>query len=278
MFAHSRSLTELSAGPPGAIRLPTTLDAIFADIPNHCIPAGEPLVWAGDEANSIFQIREGTLRQVQLLPDGRRSITRFLYAGDLYGLSACTTHRCTVEAITPVTVAICRHARLQRHFELSPCLRREALAVLTAEMEEASGHLVLLGRMTAEERVATFLLEAARRQRARQTDMADVNLVMSRLDIADHLGVTLETVCRVLATFRAQSLIRKLDRRNVRLLSITTLLRISGVMEDFYWPLPGQDAENGRHDQQHRPDKTGKTNRGERHDTTSGVPANGWTR
>lgn len=274
MFSKSSSFTALSAAAPGTIQLPTTLNAVFADIPGQFLAAGEPLVWAGDDADSIYQIRDGTLRQVQLLPDGRRSITRFLFAGDLYGFSAGSVHRCTIEAITPVKVAVCKHARLQRHFEGSPGLRREVLSVLTAEMEEASGHLVLLGRMTAEERVATFLLETARRQHARQGNVADVSLVMSRLDIADHLGVTLETVCRVLATFRAQDLIRKLDRRNVRLLSIRSLMRITATVGDVNRFL--HDAERDRRNQE-RSYEAGKANRGERHDTPSGVPANGWT-
>lgn len=229
MYASSRHRTTTGCD---LIRVPASLADIFTGIPDHLLPAGDPLVWPGDEAGAVFQVRAGTLRQVQMLRDGRRSIVRFLFPGDLYGFSAGPVHMQALEAITPVSVAVCSNARLQRQIEACPSLQRQVVDALAAELEEAFAHLVLLGRMTSEERVATFLLEMARRQRVLGQDHADISLVMSRLDIADHLGVTLETVCRVLATFREHGLVEKQDRRCLRLLRVAAMTRISGTERD----------------------------------------------
>lgn len=184
----------------------------------------------GDPATHIFEIAEGIVRLCRLLPDGRRAITGFLYPGDLTGISATLRHAFTAEAVTPVKLR--RHAR--SHFEAaasrSPELSQRLFGIMRDEMSAALDQLLLLGRKTAHERVASFLLVVARRASGIRT-RSQVDLPMTRLDIADHLGLTLETVSRAFAKFKNDGLIALPTPHTVILLRPDLLCQLAGEDE-----------------------------------------------
>jgi CRP/FNR family transcriptional regulator len=159
----------------------------------------------GDAADSIYEVVQGTLRLYKLLPDGRRQITGFLSRGHLLGLAPEGVCVYSAEAITDVT--LCRYARaaFERLIDEVPGFARHLLATASHELCAAQDQMLLLGRKTAMEKVASFLLRTADQQAA---DGADgVDLPMTRNDIADYLGLTIETVSRTFTKLKDEELI-----------------------------------------------------------------------
>jgi CRP/FNR family transcriptional regulator, anaerobic regulatory protein len=149
---------------------------------------GETLFAEGDETNSIYEIVRGMLRLVKLLPDGRRQITGFLSAGRLLGLAPEGAHVYTVEAITEVT--LCRYgwAAFERLIDEVPGFAKPLLTVTSHELRVAQNQMLLLGRKTATEKVASSLRLIAEQRDGDGTP--EVDLPMTRSDIADYLGLT----------------------------------------------------------------------------------------
>ncbi|MFD1332080.1 Crp/Fnr family transcriptional regulator [Methylopila musalis] len=159
----------------------------------------EALFRQGDDADAVFTITSGMVRLYRLLSDGRRQILGFLLPGDFIGLAPDERYASTAEAVTPV--AACRfdaraYATLaERKPRLLASLRRAAADELAA----AQDHMVLLGRRSADERVAAFLIALRQRLAVRGGGAVTIALPMSRQDLADHLGLTIETVSRVIS-------------------------------------------------------------------------------
>jgi CRP/FNR family transcriptional regulator len=166
---------------------------------------GETLFAEGDDADSVYEVVDGMLRLYKLLPDGRRLITGFLSAGHLLGLGPEGTCVYTAEAITDVTV--CRYTRtgFERLIDEVPGMAKRLLAVASHELSAAQNQMLLLGRKSATEKVASFLLLMADRQGSEGVDA--VNVPMTRSDIADYLGLTIETVSRTLSKLKQDGLI-----------------------------------------------------------------------
>jgi CRP/FNR family transcriptional regulator len=166
---------------------------------------GETLFAEGDETNAVYEIVRGILRLVKLLPDGRRQITGFLFAGHLVGLAPEGLQVYTAEAVTEVT--LCRYGRaaFERLIDEMPGFAKRMLAVASHELRAAQDQMLLLGRKTAMEKVASFLLVIAKQQDVDRTQEVDVP--MTRSDIADYLGLTIETVSRTLTKLKQGGLI-----------------------------------------------------------------------
>jgi CRP-like cAMP-binding protein len=157
----------------------------------------------GDAADCWFRVVAGTVRLVKLLADGRRHIAEFHFAGDCFGLDNLPRRLFSAEAVSEVIVMRYPRAATERLIDGDPRLLRSLRDMTLHDLANAQSRMLLLGRMTAAERVAAFLLDMAeRRGAARRLD-----LPMPRHDIADYLGLTLETVCRVLSAFRRDGLI-----------------------------------------------------------------------
>jgi CRP/FNR family transcriptional regulator len=164
---------------------------------------GATLFSEGDPATNVYQVVSGTLRLYKALPDGRRQITGFLSAGHLLGLSLNDLHLYTAEAITPVNLRRYPRAWFDRLVDEVPGLARRLLAATSDELRAAQDQMLLLGRKTAEERIASFLLMLADREHGANA----VQVAMSRSDIADYLGLTMETVSRMLAKMKHEGII-----------------------------------------------------------------------
>ena len=184
-----------------------TLNCIFAAQVAERLEPGEALFWQGDAASYVFEIVSGALRTVRVLSDGRRVITGFLFAGDVVGVSLKDRYLTTVEAIAPTRVRRLARRRFDEEVERSATLRPQLLSRLCDEMTAAQDQVMLLARKTAEERVASFLLALARRGGDGCSCGAVVALPMTRLDMADYLGLTIETVSRMLTQLQGQSVV-----------------------------------------------------------------------
>ena len=163
----------------------------------------------GDDAGYYFLITSGVLRGCKLLEDGRRQINRFIFAGDLIGYSISPKYSFTVEAVTPVTLVALRRSSVESRVEATPCLHSAVMKAVLSELDEMQEQLVTLGRMNAEERVSRFLCLLAARSAsapagAAEMEIPQIEIPMCRNDIADYLGLTIETVSRVLSRLKAE--------------------------------------------------------------------------
>jgi CRP/FNR family nitrogen fixation transcriptional regulator len=166
---------------------------------------GEQLFEEGEEAEFFYQVVSGAIRSYKLLSDGRRQIDAFHLRGDIFGLEAGGEHRFSAEAVGDVSVLAYRRSRLDAMVQDDPAFRDKIMSATLRSLQRAQDHMLLLGRKTAEEKIATFLLDMAGRI---SKDDEHFELPMQRSDIADHLGLTIETVSRTLSRFARSGLIR----------------------------------------------------------------------
>jgi CRP/FNR family transcriptional regulator, anaerobic regulatory protein len=205
-----------------------TLKDLFKGQPTETLPSGAALFWEGDEARQIFDLLEGVVRVYRIMSDGRRAIMGFVHPGDVLGVSFQDRYLFTAEAVTEIKVRRFARGRFFAMINESPALRPQLFAILCDEMSAAQDQMLLLGRKTAEERVVSFLL-AIHRKRARG---AEIELPMSRQDMADYLGLTIETVSRMMTTLTRRGLIAVGARHIVTLRKLSALREIAGDDED----------------------------------------------
>ena len=172
----------------------------------------------GEKAGYVYKLVSGVVRISQLLPDGRRQISAFHLPGDMFGFEIDDIHYASAEAIVPVKVVAFKwHTLLSAtasHGFVHELLNRTLIG-----LRQTQDHLLLLGRRNALERLAAFLLEMARRSGAKDT----IELAMPRHDIADYLGLTLETVSRMFAELKEAGIIKLESARRVNLLDMAEL-------------------------------------------------------
>jgi CRP/FNR family nitrogen fixation transcriptional regulator len=167
------------------------------------LPRDRELYAQGERAEYCYQVISGCLRTVQLMEDGRRQVAAFLLPGDCLGFDDFDSHDFAAQAVTDVVVKRFRRHDVEAQADRQLALARRLRELGASALRAAHDRLLLLGRKTASERIATFLLEMAARQH--QSHM--VTLPMSRVDIADHLGMTVETVCRMITHLRREGTI-----------------------------------------------------------------------
>jgi CRP/FNR family transcriptional regulator, nitrogen fixation regulation protein len=158
----------------------------------------------GEEAEYVYQIIYGAVRTHKLLSDGRRQINSFHLPGDMFGFENGPVHRFTAEAVLETLVRITRRRSLLNAITNRETGATNLLGLVTRNLQHAENHMLLLGRKTALEKVAAFLLEMDERQA--HPDI--MTLPMSRRDIADYLGLTVETVSRALSSLRDGNMLR----------------------------------------------------------------------
>jgi CRP/FNR family nitrogen fixation transcriptional regulator len=177
----------------------------------------------GEPSEYVYKIVSGVVRTHKLLNDGRRQISAFHMPGDFFGLDCDSEYRFTAEAVTSTSLLFVKRSALtglaRRDGEVANDLWRMA----AAELHRAHDHMLLLGRKSAQERIAAFLLEMAEREAQSDT----VELPMSRLDIADYLGLTIETVSRTLTSLENAAAIELPTTRRVRLCNKAALARLN---------------------------------------------------
>ena len=167
-------------------------------------PGGSKLFEEAEPADYVYQIGEGAVRTYKHLSDGRRQIGAFYLPGDMLAVENCEIHRFTAEAIVDTTVRIAKRRRLFAKLANDDIPAANNVRDLVARtLEHVENHLLLLGRQKSLEKVAAFLLEIDRRLEQPEV----IVLPMGRLDIADYLGLTVETVSRALSSLREERIL-----------------------------------------------------------------------
>jgi len=166
----------------------------------------------GEPAETFFKIVSGAVRTCKFLSDGRRQIDAFQIEGDIFGLEAGEEHRLSAEALSDCTVISYRRRVVERLAASDDVLSRQLFSYAMHNMTRAQDHALLLGRRSAVEKVVAFLLEWADRSPCTGT----IALAMTRQDIADYLGLTIETVSRTLSQLERDSMIELSAVRQIR--------------------------------------------------------------
>lgn len=165
----------------------------------------EPIFIEGDVAQSVYKLSCGAIRLCRHTADGRRHIADFVLAGDTFGLTDVASHTFTAEALSEVTLTSYPKAQFNRLVASSADVRALLMTHLEDDLAIAQYHHFVLGSQNAKQRVVSFLMRLAARMDVRSAERID--LAMGRQDIADHLGLTIETVCRALATLKSEGMV-----------------------------------------------------------------------
>jgi len=194
---------------------------------NTSVAAGSAIFFEGDESESVFTVTSGTVRLSKLLADGRRQIAGFLFPGDFLGLTLAEVHAFTAEAVTPVELCRFPRPRFETFLDEHPEMERRLFSLAAHELAAARQQVVLLGRKTATEKVVSFLLMLGSRCRKLGIAQPEIDLPMTRSDIADYLGLRIETVSRELSSLKASRLIRLTGMHSIQLLDEPRLRAIA---------------------------------------------------
>jgi CRP/FNR family nitrogen fixation transcriptional regulator len=175
----------------------------------------------GEDLSASYKVVSGVVRLCHVTADGRRQIAGFRLPGDLIGIEWTGEYEMTAEAVRDVIAVRYARGRLERLSQEKPAVRDHLLGHLRHDLRSAQEHLIILGHQTATERVASFLLNLARRAHAAEGAVIDMQL--GRQDIADYLGLTLETVSRTFSELTSQQVIASPKRRHVVIVSFAKL-------------------------------------------------------
>jgi len=206
---------------------PDELQRLRAMISTVHVETGRPILREGEPAEVLYNVVAGALKLYKLLPDGRRQITGFLFPGDFLGIALNDIYVYTAEALTPLRLCRFPRRRLEALLLELPALEHRLLGEVASELVAAQEQMLLLGRKTARERTASFLLMLARRAERRGQPGSRLSLPMSRVDIADYLGLTTETVSRTITQLRRMGVIGAPGRNDIEILDRTALERAS---------------------------------------------------
>ncbi len=171
------------------------------------VAAGQTFIHEGDPAADFFNITEGTARLFKQLPDGRRQITGFARLGDFLGLSHHGAYTLGAEAIDAVRLCRFPRASLRAVLDDFPSMERALLRHADDELAAAQDQMLLLGRKTALERLASFLVARSTAAHPCARRLTRIALPMTRGDIADYLGLTIETVSRTFTRLKLDGMI-----------------------------------------------------------------------
>jgi CRP/FNR family nitrogen fixation transcriptional regulator len=203
------SANEIAKHVPSQLKELARQNAFWTEVKYH---SGSKLFGEAEPADHVYQIREGAVRTFKHLSDGRRQIGAFHLAGDILAVENCKIHRFTAEAIVDTTVWIAKRRRFFARLAKGDISAANNMRdLVTRNLEHVEYHVLLLGCQKSLEKVAAFLLEIDRRLGHPEVMV----LPMKRRDIADYLGMTLETVSRALSVLRDEGILSVSGRKIV---------------------------------------------------------------
>ncbi|MDG0024246.1 fumarate/nitrate reduction transcriptional regulator Fnr [Trinickia sp. Y13] len=216
-----------------SVCMPQTLDAqellrfdSIVSATRH-IKRGDTLYRANDPFQSVYAIRAGSFKTVVMHRDGREQVTGFHLAGEVLGLDGLGTevHSSDAIALEDGSVCIIPYALLESMCAESRTLQQQVLRMMSGEIVRESSLMMLLGTMSAEQRVASFLLNVSNRMKARGYSAAEFNLRMTREEMGNFLGMKLETVSRMFSKFQRDGLVQT-QGKLIRIVNIDALGRV----------------------------------------------------
>ena len=208
------------------------LRALEAITEHRTKKTGEIIFDEGDPSTHLFNVSAGTVRIYKMLPDGRRQITGFLYPGDFLGLASADAYAYGAEAVTEAHLCRFSKTSFQDLAMRYPRLRQRLFDRANDELTAAQEQMLLLGRKAPQEKLASFLLRLRQHNRKWGLPPDDVKLDMTREDIADYLGLTVETVSRTFTRLKTRKLISLPSRNRV-------IIEDPGALEDLAEDISG---------------------------------------
>jgi len=177
----------------------------------------------GEPAEYLYKVVSGAIRSCKLLDDGRRQVTAFHMPGEIFGLEVGDTHSFSAEAVADSTIIVVKREAILALAARDVDIARQLWTLTARELQRVQDHMLILGCMGAKERVSAFLLELAKRF----SDSNEIKLPMSRQDIADYLGLTIETVSRTMTQLEHDATITLPTSRRVVLRNRAALKRLN---------------------------------------------------
>jgi len=209
---------------------PAEIDRLDRVVEHHrMVRRGDYLYRAGYPFRSLFAVRSGFLKSCVLHDDGREQVTGFHMMGEFVGMDAISTdvHTCDAVALEDSDICEIPFVTLEELSRTVPALQRHLHKIMSREIVRDHGVMLLLGRMKAEERLATFLLNLSQRYCARGYSGTSFHLRMTREEIGSYLGLKLETVSRVFSKFQEEGLI-SVQNRYIELKDVAALKAVIG--------------------------------------------------
>lgn len=209
-----------------------SLDDVLAEAEQMTLGPRDTLFQEGDRAGHVFTLVQGTAKLTRLLPDGREQVLGFRFAGDVLGYTGADHYPFAAQLLTPAHVCRLERKRLDGLLRRYPALERRLLDLCVQELAATQDQLVTVGRRTAEARVAAFLLSLAEAGQRRHQPGSVLDMPMTRSDIADFLGLTLETVSRTLTAFRRRGWVREPSHGRIEILRRQALTELTDGAAD----------------------------------------------
>lgn len=218
-FPHGMNLDEMDK-----------LDAVVEQ--RKPLQKGEHLYREGDDAHALYAVRSGSVKTLVESPNGDEQLVGFHLPGELLGLDGFMDdqHACTAIALETTSVCVMPMPKLEHLCTTLPGLQHQMRRIMGKEVTEEHQKLLMLGKMSAEEKIATFILSISRRMEERHWKATEFVLSMPRQDIANYLGLAVETVSRLFAQFQEAGIIH-VDRRRISILNLQRLKEIIGDCE-----------------------------------------------
>ena len=179
----------------------------------------------GDEARYSFKVVEGAVRLSRIFADGRRQIVNFYLPDESFGIELSEEYTATAEAVSDVVALRCPRLCISQMTDGDPDISHKRLAMFSRSLAAAERHVAMLGHQSAKERVASFFM--ALEMQRRSGDQHTLDLPLSRQDIADYLGLTIETTCRALSELKRLNIISTPSRRRIVIRDLPGLAAIA---------------------------------------------------
>lgn len=211
---------------------PEHLQCLNAIVAHRRYSPADTVFFEGDRSDSLYIVTEGCVRLHKTLADGRRQITGFLFPSDFLGLALRERYAYSAEAVTDVQVCRYPKAKLESLLDEFPAMERRLLSVASNELAAAQDQMLMLGRKTALERVASFLFLLLRRTQLKG-GAQQVHLPITRTDIGDYLGLTIETVSRSLSKLKRDRVIRFATPHDIEIADLARLAEAAGAEEEW---------------------------------------------
>jgi CRP/FNR family nitrogen fixation transcriptional regulator len=222
-FAAAQAAASLLGCKPAPKQDPFILGTLAQGAPVVRFQADDEIYAEGEPAAAFYKIEKGVVRVCKYLSDGRRQIDAFYTAGDVFGFEAGETYGFCAEAVTNCTLTGYRRSGLERMMAGNDVMAMELFSYAMQCVDRSRAHALLLGRGSATQKLAAFLSEMFAARPGADT----IDLTMSRHDIADYLGLTIETVSRTLSQFERDGIITLSKSRRIILNNNAMLRRLN---------------------------------------------------
>ena len=221
-----------------SICLPLALESDDIEQLDNIIQRSKPLqknqhlYREGDEFQSVYAVRSGTLKAYKTTDDGREQVTGFYFPGEILGMDGISNNTHASSAKSLETAAICEipFSSLEKLSSIMPSLQRHFFQLMSREITEDQQLITLLSKNSADERVASLMLSISTRNARRKLSATQFRLPMSRVDIGNYLGLTVETVSRVFSRMQKLDILR-VDNKEIEVLDVESLRSMANVGE-----------------------------------------------